>query len=1650
MTKTTNPSIRALSILLMLLWSLGIKAQTNSATLNWDYSVGCIEYDHDLKERKRFLESIEDTPCIRVCENTQVNYFIQGANIANVSWEITGGNLAGVTGAQNQNAAVHWAAAGNGTIKITITYTNNTTKVFIPCVEIINSPRAQFKIYGMNDEATFCVNTPINFNNISLTNGGTDIIYYNWDFDDGNYSNVFEPTHSFSQPGTYTVTLVATNKCYCISKFSIQVTIIPRPNVVISCPAVVCESPEKVTYTANSECGGEWRVEGGTIVNETPFSIEVVWNNVNPDEGFGYVNFRERCSCPLWITVKVPVVLRRGVIQGADEICFGKQERYSMPQWPTTDFIWELVTDTNPSQVVMVDQRNEIIIEGLQPGTYRLVCTYTNTLLGCGGYAEKTIKIVSPVEISGPVAFCSGTLKTYTSSSGSADWELKKGTTVVATNTGATFQYNFPTGGAYVLTASITGHCASAPLAINVTQTPDTPTGTITGENIICPGMPYSYTYTNTVPNTLLVWQVTGGTIQGDNTGEEISVVFGATGPYEVKVQRRSLNAQACESGFLTKNVNKIVITPVITNNDGLSLFCPSSITSFTVNLGGIDPDVLTWEVVSDTTPENSNFGNIISGVNSTTITVGFNEISTTPNGILRLTVIKCGITEIVDYPVTIMTLPNISIGTISNVCPLNNTITVPVSTPGITSGTLTFDFGNGNTYGPVNVNGLGSYTINNLFSNTTTGNISQILTVTLNSPNGCNYVPTASKNVTVYPETNINISPGYSVTICPEESYSHTLTASFSTGITNTAGIKWYKNNVEIDSGTTTYTINNTTQPSPQGVYRVEVTDDNGCTVSSQSINISESCDTTDPCEVGFIQQPVLTWEWNCDEITANVDADPMPDSIFWTGGSLLTLDNGQETPDVVFTTDVPGTHLIIVDLTYGDCVIRKSVMAVKNYEPKLTFTMQCNETAGSYNVTLHNNSTVAAINPADITYTFTGPGIPTGSGSGATQSYTLTGLAPGTYNYTLTLSAPGKPDCSVTETLVLQPMPSADFTLSGNEFCAEEVITGTITSYDPQNTYLWKFDGTSFYASGQATELNITNPGVKDITLLVTTPQGCSVESPLQTIEIKQASFEGEFNPSEINICEGTTAPAISYQNYNNFDPDPSGYIWMKGNQQVGTGTTFTPTESGIYWAVLIDADDCKFNGMAASPVSMVVRKRPFVSIEAASNQLCYGESTTLNGIIANNALERRWLLNGTAMAVPYGVWSATTPLEVAVNNPATGTYTYTLEVRPQGDTECGNSFDHTVTVHAAVSAPTLSYTILTCEPYTVRITASGSSTGNYNWSNGASGQTIEVTNGGVYEVTYTAPTGCSASASVTVPHSVDRYLWVFPTGCFDVCPFNDPAPYILGPLGIFSSHKWLVNGNNVQSGGLGPVGNLSVTQAGTYQLELNNEGCVYQSGPAYISPNPEKCYIPDCELRYSMKDPVYQNGEYWFDGFISNPNTYPLTITFSSFNGLGTYAPASITILPGGSYNLLPLIFTPNPGVTIGTDYLVLQVVEQECMKLIPFKLNPRAGKPSAATDSKQQQNGMQVSAEATLVAAPNPASTIAAVSYDLGTQFQTAQSLTVHTLNGSLLEKIPLTQPKATMALDVSRWSAGTYIISLYADGAAVMQQKLVKK
>ena len=1663
MIKTTNPPIRALGILLMFLLSLGIKAQTaNNPVLTWDQEVGCIEYDDkgergDQASYVDLLENIEEGKCIRFCEESVVHYTFTANNIQHVSWQATGGTVQ--PGSTNNNAAVQWGSSGNGNLTLTVAYTDNTVDVLSVCVEKIAKPKAYFEIDGVAaDQREFCVDTAISFNNLSTENNGTAIVSYLWDFGDGTYSNAFEPTHTYTNPGVYTVRLTVTNSCNCSDVYKMNIRITDEKVVDIVCASVVCENSRQ-TYSVNDGCGGEWKVIGGDIVANNGTSIEVVWNQVDPADGFGYVSYLSRCSCPYWNTVKIPVILGHAKIKGPDVICEGKQGRFTLPQWPTTEFEWMIDGDPNHQMLVLTDQRNEIVVDGMAPGTYTLSVRYRNTLIDggkCGGETKIQFKVVENVEIvtDEPLTVCTGEAKNFWSHNGMpVSWEISLGGTVVHTAFGPATSYTFNTGGVYVVTANNNG-CISDPVVVEVIAKPVL-TGTISGPDKVCLTVPYTYAISENEPGAIYVWSVSSGTgaVVGSNAGLQAGFTFASPTATIQVVKQIVKNGVICESAPVYFDVSQIVVTPTVINNSGLSMFCPSSIYTFTANTGGVDVDLIEWEL------QPSNFGNIISGANDGVVTIGLNEASTTLSGTLLLKVTKCN-TEFT-YPFTINLLDNltIDIGTIGTICP-TEPFNVPLTfTPaGISGGTLEFYYNDTNMYSTAFA-GNGSYTVPQNFVPSSSGSVAGNLTVKWVNPNGCTTTIVAHQQVTVLPLNTVELFNNGSNVICPANTYTRMLEATFSTGIAASSNFIWYYNGSPISvagiPNTPELTLTDTNGYfQGTGEYYVMVKDVNDCWVTSNKIYLYQDCDTVDPggpgsgCSLGFNPTPTLTYSWsdcNTVSITAGYNT-PLTNIAYFgwepvTPGAVLGA-NTITTAD--FDISKVGVYKLRLKVRYNGCpdTFTQIVEVRKHYEPILLYSVTCDGN-NLYTIKLINNSKMFNINPSLVTLQYLYGGSVIGTN---VQQVTLPGMAPGTYTYKLRLStgqttANGTPipDCETEVTIVIDGPPALNFTIpNGNTYCANDPITLRLpgSTMLPGYSYRWIFNGTSYVASSVDTEISFAEDdwGSQDISLEVTNQYGCVFESsPPQQVTINIANFSGSIAPNPADFCEGSATPLSFLENPST--PVPSDIIWMRDNVQVGTGLSYLPTQSGSYWPVLIGSNGCKDYSMAQFALSYKLRKPPFASI-SGSTSVCYGESTTLTGIFTDTGIEHRWALNGTPIAGTMGSWVAgNTNLTLDLNGLTPGSYDYSFETRYVTDTGCTNSFTVTVVAHPQVAAPVISYNIHDCQPYTLRLTASGPAAGTYNWSNGMIGQTIYVTQGGAYSVTYTAPTGCTATGYIQAPHNPERALWVVPSGCYTMCLNN--GEYLLGPLGIYEGYEWTINGATSQSGSNTYIPNQPVTMAGYYQLNVTQMGCTFSSNTPHITPDPG-CDSQPCKFSGGIRyiNPM-DGGIYELSVYIVNPYGYPITVNLSSLNGYGTYSPATVTLNPGAN-TINPLYFYPNGSFTPGVpDGLVIQT--PDCMDVWDFRF-----------PTQYYPKGVAEIAEPQLVLLPNPAYETTTVSYDLGTGYQNAQGITLYDVTGVQRVKRTVSGKQGEVTLNVSHLAPGTYMVNLEADGKRIAQQKLIKK
>ena len=158
--------------------------------------------------------------------------------------------------------------------------------------------------------------------------------------------------------------------------------------------------------------------------------------------------------------------------------------------------------------------------------------------------------------------------------------------------------------------------------------------------------------------------------------------------------------------------------------------------------------------------------------------------------------------------------------------------------------------------------------------------------------------------------------------------------------------------------------------------------------------------------------------------------------------------------------------------------------------------------------------------------------------------------------------------------------PELDSKFIVSPFVYCSHEVVTLTISDYNPEYQYRWHFNGTSFIASGKYTRLQFSEENNYVIRLEITIPEGCSYITPLSDTPIitvnQSVAEEGIILPVSAEFCTDSNEPLV----YASSSPlqKPKDIIWMKDNKEAGRGESFQPKENGLYWVVLVDANGCK----------------------------------------------------------------------------------------------------------------------------------------------------------------------------------------------------------------------------------------------------------------------------------------------------------------------------------------------------------------------------------------------------------------------------------------------------------------------------------------
>ena len=545
------------------------------------------------------------------------------------TWTVTGGTIASFTGNPKD---ILWDDVATGYIKVVI----NSNIPGINCNDsimmeicLIDRPEAAFTL----DPDTVCVNTPVNFTNTSTS--GCECV---WDMGDGTTYTTNDPlSHSYILPGTYTVTLTATDMgqglwtidsttvpCGCSDTATGVVVVLPGIGPTIDtecCYGTVCPGETSSFCTPMVCTSFNWSVTGGNIISGDGTScIQVKWYNTYI---FPTTVTLQRCAssgCPGSTTLYVPVLYPNLPIDGPNTLCLGASGSFSLPTLPGTFYNWTVTGGYYDYDFNLQDRNVPTVnISFNNPGTYVVKCEYDNPLAGCDGVSTIQVAVLPQFFISGNEKVCEGD-PTLFSTAGflttgpSANWIFSPSGPTISGDGTPFVVINWPPGN-YVLTAiSIPPYddfCnLTATKNIEVVAKPIL--GNITGADSVCTGDNYTYSITSNTSGSPFVWSVNPGigTLMSQMGDDNDSVVirFSDPGPWTIRVYQE---IEITLGNFCQSLEDTLVVYPFLPPDiSGIRTVCVDDTLHYQAG-GSIIPGDYLWSI------DPSQQGTILSGQGS-------------------------------------------------------------------------------------------------------------------------------------------------------------------------------------------------------------------------------------------------------------------------------------------------------------------------------------------------------------------------------------------------------------------------------------------------------------------------------------------------------------------------------------------------------------------------------------------------------------------------------------------------------------------------------------------------------------------------------------------------------------------------------------------------------------------------------------------------------------------------------------------------------------------------------------------------------------------------------------------------------------------------------------------------------------------------
>ncbi len=1339
--------------------------------------------------------------CEKVCENTTVTYTVESFNQELISWTVTGADS--WININEYEIEVEWGAAGSGQVWAFSNTQNGCFSEAYICVEILDAPEASFETtpQAINDELTICQGQEVYFENTS-----SGAIYYEWNFGDGGSTTDANPEHTFASAGSYEVELIAKNECLCADTTTLDIIVEPTLSPFIDCVGTICEI-DTFTYTSDADCNNFfWTVSSnGTVISgggSTDNFIAIEWQGGPVGNIELSVSDCTGSYCLSPALVQIPIMSGNAEIIGADNVCKGAAETYTIQDYNATYYNWSITT----GQIITGQGTNEVTViwdaPMNLPAIAQISVDYDNCYLECSGTDVLDVKIVDEFLAAGPIEVCPDAIADYTtikiSGTGKvmSNWSLKNdaGLEVWAFANAESVNIPYPSQtGMYMLTVEAVSpddYCNDfVEMIVQVVEKPDAPTG-INGELAVCPGSSYQYEATSSSADATFTWYINNGGTLEEKTGNPVTINWATTGPYDIGVSQTLYDRLPCESDLFNLTLNAITQVGVVGNDQ----VCDQEIHSYTADF--IENAEYIWEIIP------SDMGTITTEPDKNNIEVQWNK-----SGAAEVRVSLCGFSEKID--VTVNPLPQPVV---------NHPLELCANESGVVTVSSTFSDYKWYDDNHIEVANIASPS---LFP----GSYELVVT----DDKGC--IGNTYFTIEGLPVPNIRISTPDATGICLaiNDPFPRLYALDSDYGYT----WQWYKDGVAIAGE-----VGNIYDVTELGTYQVEVTDINGCKNLSNSLVVFDWCDPNGGgtcnggnCNLDYCINPagILDFSFTqgtmCNEYNfTNTSIDYEVGSLRWNfgdeavGSDVSTLEN----PSYVFT-NAGFYHVLLIGRVLdgnnlGDyCDIWRSKVVTVPAAARFDIDRSC----PGVEMKFYDLSTF--IPGEDIlSWTWDFGDVASGlDNTSSLQEPTHIYNSVGTYTVTLEIATA---TCISRYTQDVTVHPKPEITIPQPDVnCANTAIRFEGQTASP-NVVKWTWDfgdpgsGDQNQAFVPLAYHTYENAGSYIATLIATNIYGCDDVFTVN-IDIEPNDLAGQITSDNVNpMCEGETAVLSA----------PAGGVsweWTTGE----ITETISVTDADVYGVTVTDADGCTYSpdfyeqGLLAKPVSTIrgidVNEYGQAMMYHYNNlSVCEGDDVFLEVIeVANYSYQ--WSSGESSSDLEFSLERG--------NLLAVGTYNYTVELTDQ-TTGCTNVIGpFTVEVHPVPAAITISSnpTGYLCAGVSSDVTVTNvDPTLDYYWNTGEVGSTITVEMAGDYFVVGVNEHGCKTeSNTITINKGPD--IGLVPDGCLEQC---NPDTLCLPQIPNIDTYQWYYNGAAIPSPE-GTTPDFIAEQSGSYYVELTDVfGC------------------------------------------------------------------------------------------------------------------------------------------------------------------------------------------------------------------------------